>query len=59
MARMNKYVVEMNKLNQQFLKDEISFHTYKEKANNILLDTPDDDKVSVANAALFVSLSVH
>jgi len=59
MARMNKYVVEMNKLNQQFLKDEISFHTYKEKANSILLDTPDEDKVKVANAALFVSLSVH
>ena len=56
---MNPQLEEMGKLNHQFMRDEISFHTYKEKANSILLATPDEDKVKVANAALFVSLSVH
>jgi len=59
MARMNPQLQEMGKLNHQFMRDEISFHTYKEKANSILLATPDEDKVKVANAALFVSLAVH
>ena len=58
MAKLN-HVKEMEILNRNFMDDVVSFNEYKEKANSILNDTPDEMKVKVANAALFVSLSVH
>lgn len=58
MAKLN-YIKEMEILNRNFMDEAVSFNEYKEKANSILNDTPDEMKVKVANAALFVSLSVH
>ena len=58
MAKLN-HVKEMEILNRNFMDDVVSFNEYKEKANSILNDTPDEMKVKVANAALFVSLAVH
>lgn len=57
MAKPN-HVKEMEILNRNFMDDVVSFN---EKRKLILLhnDTPDEDKVKVANAALFVSLAVH
>jgi len=49
----------MEILNRNFMDEAVSFNEYKEKANSILNDTPDEMKVKVANAALFVSLAVH
>jgi len=58
MAKLN-HVVEIEKINRCFMNEEISFYEYKEKANAILLDTPEELKLKVANAALFVSLTIH
>ena len=58
MAKL-KYITEIEKINRCFMDEEISFNEYKEKANAILLDTPEELKLKVANAALFVSLTIH